>query len=106
MAHVGPAILAKNWGIGISSAKQNLDSMAQQPLCTILHLTLSRHFHTNNRQLWYRKIGHAMFTDTLEPLSTIWFQQNKYEQIFTTAFGWARAYPMKMKLMPMKGSHS
>ena len=96
-AHVGPASLAKNWGISISSTKWTIDAMMQCGLCTILHPTLSHHFHTNNRQLCYRRIGHNMFTDTLKARTTTWFQQNNCTQIFATSFGWARASPMKRK---------
>ena len=38
-----------------------------------------------------------MFTDTLEAWTTTWFQKNKYAQVFSTSFRWARAYPMKRK---------
>ena len=38
-----------------------------------------------------------MFMDTLEAWTTTWFQQNKYVQVFSTSFGWARAYPTKRK---------
>ena len=95
--HVGPATLAKNWGISILSAKCTIAAMMQCGLCTILHPTLSHCFCTNNRQLLYRRIGHDMFMDTLKAQTTTWFQKNKYAQVFFTSFRWARAYPMKRK---------
>ena len=44
-----------------------------------------------------------MFTDTLEAWTTTWFQKNKYAQVFSTSFGWARAYPMRRKSNAHKG---
>ena len=38
-----------------------------------------------------------MFMDTLEAQTTTWFHKNKYAQVFSTSFGWAKAYPMKRK---------
>ena len=72
-AHIGPATLAKNWGIGISFTKRTIDAMTQCGLHRILHPTLSCCFHTNGRQLCYRRIGHDIFTDTLEAWTTTWF---------------------------------
>ena len=85
-AHIGPATLAKNWGISILSAKRTFDAMMQHGLCTVLHLTLSHCFPTNDRQLRYRRIGHNMFTDTLKAQTTTWFRKNKYAQVFSTSF--------------------
>ena len=38
-----------------------------------------------------------MFMNTLKAQTTTWFGKNKYAQVFSTSFGWARAYPMKRK---------
>ena len=84
-AHIGQATLAKNWGISMSSAKWTINATTQHGLCTILHLTLSHCFHTNNRQLCYRRIGHNKFMDTLKAQTTTWFRQNKYAQVFSTS---------------------
>ena len=72
-------------------------------LHTILHLTLSHCSCTNDRQLCYRRIGHDMFMDTLEARTTTYFRKNKYAQVFSSSFRWARAYPMKMKSDTHKG---
>ena len=44
-----------------------------------------------------------MFMDTLKAQTTTWLQQNKYMQVFSTSFGWARAYLMKRKSDTHKG---
>ena len=94
---IGPETLAKNWSIGLPTAKRTIEATTQSGVRTILHPTLSRRFRTNDRQLRYRRLSHYMFTDTLESRVTSWFCQNKYAQVFATRFGWVRVYPMKKK---------
>ena len=38
-----------------------------------------------------------MFNDTLEASVCSWFRQNRYAQVFSTAFGWCHVYPTKKK---------
>ena len=66
-AHVGPV------GNQHIFCQVNHQCNDQCRLHTILHPTLSRHFHTNDRQLCYRRIGHDMFMDTLEARTTTCF---------------------------------
>ena len=75
---IGPETLAKNWSIGLPTAKRTIEATTQSGVRTILHPTLSRRFRTNDRQLRYRRLSHFMFTDTLESRVTSWFCQNKY----------------------------
>ena len=63
---ISAEILAKQWGIGISRARQTLDVTTHKGVRTLLHPTLSRRFRTNDRQLRHRRLSHDMFTDTLE----------------------------------------
>ena len=58
--------------------------------------TLSRRFRTNDRQLRYRRLPVDMFTDTMIS-KTLSRRGNKCAQIFATADGWTRAYPMERK---------
>jgi hypothetical protein len=94
---IGPDILARNWGIGLSAAKRMLEATTQSGVRTILNSTLSRRFRTNDRQLRYRRIAHEVFIDTLETSVSSWHRQNRYAQVFATSFGWIRVYPMKRK---------
>ena len=94
---IGARVLATNWGIGVKQARRTLDATTQKGLRTVLHPTLSRRFLTNDRQLRYRRLGHDIFTDTLEAGTTSWFQKNKYAQVFATWFSWIRVFPMHKK---------
>jgi hypothetical protein len=55
---------------------------------------LTKRYKTNDRQLRYRRLPVTMYTDTM--YSTILSRQmNKAAQIFTTDFGFVRAFPLK-----------
>ena len=88
--------LSRNWGIGLAAAKRTLHATTQRGIRTVLHPTLSRRFRTNDRQLRYRRLPVDMFTDTMFS-KTLSRRGNKCAQIFATANGWTRAYPMERK---------
>ena len=88
--------LAKNWGIGIHTARRTLKVTTQRGVRSVLHPTLSRRFRTNDRQLRYRRLPIDLFTDTMFS-KTLSSRGNKCAQIFTNANGWTRAYPMEKK---------
>jgi ribosomal protein L31E len=94
---IQPSVLAKNWNIGLKTAKHTLEATLQRAVRTTIHPTLSRRFRTNDRQLRYRRLAHDMFTDTMKAGVTSWFRQNRYAQVFTTRFGWVRVFPMQKK---------
>ncbi len=48
---VDAATLAKNWQIGLATAKRTVEATTQRSVRTTLHPTLSRRFRTNDRQL-------------------------------------------------------
>jgi Reverse transcriptase (RNA-dependent DNA polymerase) len=91
-----PDILARNWGIDRRTARRTVDVTTQRGVRTVLHPTLSRRFRTNDRQLRYRRLAIDCFTDTLIS-NTKSKRGNNYAQIFATADGWCRAYPMEKK---------
>ena len=91
-----PDMLARNWGIDRATARRTINTTTQQGIRTLLHPTLSRRFRTNDRQLRYRRLPIDCFTDTLIS-KTASRRLNMYAQIFATADGWCRAYPMKLK---------
>lgn len=93
---VDAATLARNWGIGLHAAKKTLKVTTQRGVRTMVHPSLSRRFRTNDRQLRYRRLGIECFTDTLIA-KTESRQKNRYAQVFCTAQGWTRAFPMKLK---------
>jgi hypothetical protein len=91
-----PDMLARNWGIDKATAFRTVNATTQRGIRTLLHPTLSRRFRTNDRQLRYRRLPVDCFTDTLLS-KTASRRNNRYAQIFATADGWCRAYPMKVK---------
>ena len=101
--HYDVDLLARNWGIDRKTARRTIDATTQRGVRTVLHPTLSRRFRTNNdRQLRYRRLPVDCFTDTL--ISSIASKRNnKYAQIFVTAEGWCRAYPMAKKSQGREG---
>jgi hypothetical protein len=93
---IDAATLAKNWGIGIEAAKSTSLVTTQRGIRRMIHPSLTKRYKTNDRQLRYRRLPVTMYTDTM--YSTILSrQQNKAAQIFTTDFGFARAFPMKLE---------
>jgi hypothetical protein len=59
---MSPARLAKNWGIGLETAKQTLKVTTQRGVRTVLHPSLSRRYRTNDRQLRYCRLGVELFS--------------------------------------------
>ncbi len=97
-----PQLLARNWGIDITTARRTVNVTTQRGIRTVLHPTLSRRFRTNDRQLRYRRLPIDCFTDTLISNTTS-RRNNKYAQVFATSDGWCRAYPMSKKSLAHEG---
>jgi hypothetical protein len=93
-AEVDAATLAKNWGIGIESAKRTRLLTTQRGIGRMMHTSLTKRYKTNYRKLRYRRLPVTMYTVTM--FSTILSRQdNKAAQIFCTDFGFVRAFPLK-----------
>jgi hypothetical protein len=90
---VDVATLAKNFGIGIEAAKRTRLVTTQRGVKRMIHPSLSVRFRTNDRQLRYRRLPVTCFTDTMFSNSKS-RQGNKAAQVFCTANGWTRAFPM------------
>ena len=65
-------------------------------VCTVLHLSFSRWFRTSDHQLWYHRLLHNLYSDTLFA-PTVSSRGNTCVQIFATNFGWICSFPMKLK---------
>jgi hypothetical protein len=90
---VDVATLAKNFGIGIEAAKRTRLVNTQRGVKRMIHPSLSVRFRTNDRQLRYRRLPVTCFTDTM--FSKFKSRQGKKAaQVFCTANGWTRAFPM------------
>jgi hypothetical protein len=90
---VDVATLAKNFGIGIEAAKRTRLVTTQRGGKRMKHPSLSVRFRTNDRQLIYRRLPVTCFTDTMFSNSKS-RQGNKAAQVFCTANGWTRAFPV------------
>jgi hypothetical protein len=91
---IDAATLAKNWGIGLESAKRTHLVTTQRGIRIMIHPSLTKRYKTNDRQLRYRRLPFTMYTDTM--YSTILSRQiNKAAQIFCTDFGFVRAFRLK-----------
>jgi hypothetical protein len=91
---IDAATLANNWGIGIEAAKRTRLVTTQRGIRRMVHPSLTKRYKTNDRQLRYRCLPVTMYTDTM--YSTILSRQmNKAAQIFTTDFGFVRAFTLK-----------
>ncbi|KAI2500399.1 Reverse transcriptase (RNA-dependent DNA polymerase) [Fragilaria crotonensis] len=97
-----PDVLVRNWGIDRATARRTVNVTTQRGIRTVLHPTLSRRFRTNDRQLRYRRLAIDCFTDTLIS-NTPSRRNNRYAQIFATADGWCRAYPIEKKSQAHEG---
>jgi hypothetical protein len=95
---VDAATLATNWGIGIEASKRTRLVTTHRGIRRMIHPSLTKWYNTNDRQLQYRHLPVTMSTDTI--YSTILSRQNhiKTDQIFCTAFGFVRAFPMKKEI--------
>jgi hypothetical protein len=91
---IDAATLSKSWGIGIEAAKSTRLVTTQRGSRIMVHPSLTKRYKTNDRQIRYRRLPVTMYTDTM--YSTILSRQmNKSAQIFTTDFGFVRAFPLK-----------
>ena len=57
-------VLAKKCGISPKKARNKVCHTTQHHICTVLHLSSSRQFRTNDHQLQYRGIKYNMYSDT------------------------------------------
>jgi hypothetical protein len=90
---VDVATLENNFGIGIEAAKRTHLVTTQRGGKRMIHPSLSFRFRTNDRQLRYRWLPVTCFTDTMFSNSKS-RQGNKSAQVFCTANGCTRAFPM------------
>jgi transcription initiation factor TFIIIB Brf1 subunit/transcription initiation factor TFIIB len=90
---IDAATLAKNWGIGIEAAKRTRLVTTQRGIRRMAHPSLTKRYKTNDRQLRYRRLPFTMYIDTMYS-AILSRQMNKAAQIFTTDFGFVRAFPM------------
>jgi hypothetical protein len=93
---VSPDELAKRWNIPLDRARRTVTTPTQRGVVSTLHPSINRRQPTNDRMLRYKRLLHTCFTDTM--IAGIPSKRgNKYAQVFSASYGWARAFPMKRK---------
>ena len=94
---MSPKLLARRWGTHHETAKRTMEATTQHGVRSVMNPTMTHRYQKNNRLLRYRRLSHDMFTDRLEASVCSWFRQNRYAQVFATAFGWCCVYPMRKR---------
>ena len=89
--------LAKRWCIPPDRAKQTVHATTQRGVRVLQGHSLQTRYPTNDRMMRYDRLRQPMFTDMLIAGSPSYWRHNKYAQMYSTNFGWARAHPMRKK---------
>ncbi len=82
---IDPQTLAAQWMISPEQAKRTVVMTTQRGVWTGLNPTLSRRCPTNDQMLWYKRVLHTMFNDTLFA-GSVSRQGNKLAQTYATSF--------------------
>jgi hypothetical protein len=88
--------LSKRWNIGLDKAKKTLLVTTQRGTRTVAYPSMDARFRTNDRQLRYRRLKTALYTDTMFA-STVSTRGNTCAQIFVNDLEWVRSFPMARK---------
>jgi hypothetical protein len=91
-----PEQLAQRWNIGLGKAKKTLDVTTQRGTRTVAFPSFEARFRTNDRQLRYRRLKMALYTDTMFASVTS-RRGNTCAQIYVNNLEWCRAYPLRTK---------
>ena len=93
---VNSETVAKRWGIDPKKAKHTVRGTTKQDVRSTLHPTLRCRFPTNDGMMAYRRLPHAVYSDTL--ISGLKSKRdNKYAQVFCTSYVCTRCHPMHRK---------
>ena len=92
---ITPETLARNWSISLETARRTIDATTQLGIRTRPG-DLIRRFKTNDRMLRYNRLNVEMYTDTAKSAVKS-HDQMRYIQVYATAGGWVKAYPMASK---------
>ena len=91
-----PIVLARRWDITPGKTQQTMQATMQRGIWSMLHLSLSRQFRANDRNLHYHHLTHLVFSGMMF-VSTVSRKGIRYAQVYTTDFGWTRAFPMSLR---------
>jgi hypothetical protein len=83
---MSPEALSRNWCIGKSAAAKTIKITTQKGVRTIAYPNIERRWPTGNCPLWYRKLHHQVYHDTLYAKITS-LRGNNCSEIYATDFG-------------------
>jgi hypothetical protein len=87
-------ILCNNWDIGRTFAKNTIKATTHLRVQTVNHTSVERRWPTGDRPLWYQRLNHAVYHDTVHS-KVVSSRGNKCCAIYVTDFGWSRSFPMQ-----------
>jgi hypothetical protein len=88
--------LLERWNIGLAKAKKTLNVTTQRGTRTVAYPTVNSCFRTNDRQLRYRRLTTALYTDTMFA-STVSTRGNMCAQVFVNDLEWVRSFLLGRK---------
>lgn len=92
---VTPELLHRQWGIGLETARNTIDTTTQLAIRGAVH-PLRRRYRTDLLSLHYRRFDTTVYTDTIFSKYTS-REGNTCAQVFGTEGGYLAVYPMKSK---------
>jgi len=85
--------LAARWMISPQQDQKTITVTTQRGVRKCLNPNIACRFPTNDRMLRYKRLPHPVFSNTMFA-KTAAVGGNKCAQVYTTSFGWCRAFPM------------
>ena len=79
--------LARRWAIPTDKAQATIRKTTQRGVRSTLHPTLSCRYLPNDMMLWYKRMPHPVFADTLYS-GCVFVAGMKCAQSYCTSFGW------------------
>ena len=84
---VNSETLSRRWNIDQRKSLNTVKQTTQRGVRTCFHLSLARHFPTNDRMMIYKRLPCPVFADTMES-GVVSTRQNNYAQAYCTQYGW------------------
>jgi hypothetical protein len=84
--------------ISPQQAQKTITVTTQWGVRECLNPNIARRFPTNDRMLRYKRLPHPIFFDTMfAKTAAVGGNKCAQAQVYTTSFGWCRAFPMEQK---------
>jgi hypothetical protein len=89
-----PEELFKIWGNGLTIVKRTLEATTQLAFRTVVPPSIERCLPTGDRPLRHKRLHHQVYHDN-KKAEVKSLGSNKCCEIYTTDFGWPKAFPLK-----------